>query len=237
MFRLLSYNIYFGKKLHAILEWLTKVEQKNKAFDIICFQEFPYEKIDWFMLSRKSTSDYRFAPSFYLKKKIYGQLTIFNKNSLALRSDTSISLGMSRIEKRVSQLFRRSTKRTSLLTSFETNARKKFTIANTHLSSIALNGHRINQLKKICVATQKVVHALIVGDLNYTSALPRFALKRLIKKYQFEDATRKLKTHRLLFMKHQLDYIFAKAIQITHVSVRQIPFSDHYPLIAQFEIL
>lgn len=236
MFRLLSYNIYFGKKLSAILDWLAEIEQKNNAFDIMCFQEFPYEKIDSFMLSRKSTSGYRFAPSIYLKKKIYGQLTVFNKKRLALTKVSELFLGTSRIEKRVSQLFRRSTHRTSLVTSFETPTHTLFTIANTHLSTIALNSHRINQLKKVCIETQKNAHALIVGDLNYTSAFPRFSLKRLIKKYQFEDATKKLKTHRMLFMKHQLDYIFAKAVKITQVSVEQLPFSDHYPLMAQFEI-
>lgn len=151
-------------------------------------------------------------------------------------NNSQLSLGVSRIEKKISQLFRRSTQRTSLLTLFETNAHKQFILANTHLSSIAFNGHRINQLKKICVETQKVAHALIVGDLNYTSALPRFSLKRLIKKYQFEDMTQKLKTHRLLFMKHQLDYIFAKGVSVSDVQVSPKPFSDHYPLTAQFEI-
>ncbi|HLD27155.1 MAG TPA: endonuclease/exonuclease/phosphatase family protein [Patescibacteria group bacterium] len=235
MFRLLSYNIYFGKKLDIILDWLAEIERKKNTFDIMCFQEFPYEKIDTCMRSRKSTSNYRFAPSIYLGGKIYGQLTIFNQNKLKIINDTELLLGASRIEKSMSYLLKRSTKRKSLLTLFETNTHKKLMVANTHLS-IGLNKLRINQLKKIFIQVQTIPNTLIVGDLNYTSALPRFSLKRLIKKYQFEDATRNLKTHRILFLRHQLDYIFTKSVSVTRVRAEQLPFSDHYPLIAQFEI-
>lgn len=236
MFTLLSYNIYLGKKLKAVLDWISAMEKKHCTNDIICFQEFPYDKVSSFISSRKIKTGYCFAPSIYGKKKVYGQLTIFNKNKLELIKSAELPLGSSRIEKKVVQLFKHATKRKSLLTLFETNTHTQLMVANTHLTSVAFNGHRRNQLEKICREIQNSPHALIVGDLNYTSVLPRFSLTRLIKKYQFEDATKKLKTHRILFMKHQLDYIFAKAVNVGPVITEQLPFSDHYPLMAKFEI-
>lgn len=236
MFTLLSYNINFGKKLTTILDWLVKIERKNNPFDIICFQEFPYEKIDVLMFSRRIKTDFRFAPSMYFKKKIYGQLTLFNKNTLKLINSAELSLSTGRIEKKIGQLFRRSTKRKSLLTLFGTDTGKHCMLANTHLTCFAMNNHRINQLKKVCKEIQYYIKVLIVGDFNYTSVLPRFSLKRLMKKYQFEDATVKLKTHRIFLIKHQLDYIFTKGIRIKQVTTERLHFSDHYPLMAEFEI-
>lgn len=235
MLSLLSYNIYLGKKLKAVLDWISTREKKYHTYDLICFQEFPYHNIAPFIESRKIATGYCFAPSIYFKKKTYGQLTVFNQDKLKLIKSTELALGASRIEKKVGQLFRHATKRKSLLTLFEVND-KQLMVANTHLTSAAFNGHRINQLNEVCREIQNSPHALIIGDMNYTSALPRFSLTRLIKKYQFEDMTKKLKTHRILFMKHQLDYIFAKAVKVTGVIAEQLPFSDHYPLMAKFEI-
>lgn len=235
MYTLLSYNIYLGKKFKEVLDWISATEKKHAAYDIICFQEFPHHNISSFIASRKIPTGYCFAPSIYFKKKTYGQLTIFNQNKLKLIKNTELTLGASRIEKKVGQLFRHAIKRKSLLTLFEAN-HKQLMVANTHLTSAAFNGHRINQLNEVCREIQNSPHALIIGDMNYTSALPRFSLRRLIKKYQFEDMTKKLKTHRLFFMKHQLDYIFAKAVKVGRVITEQLPFSDHYPLMTKFEI-
>lgn len=233
---LLSYNIYFGRKLHAIADWIRRREKTDGTFDIICFQEFPYDQLTRFMSNRPKNSDYRFTPSIFIKKRRFGHLTIWRKNKLHLIQDTELFLGDSRIEKKVSQLLRRSTKRHSLLTLFQTSSHDNLMVANTHLTAIALNGHRISQLRTICQEVTSYRHVLIVGDLNYTSALPRFSLRRLIKKYHFEDATKKIKTHRLLLMKHQLDYIFSRGVMVKRTAVKQLPFSDHYPLMASLRI-
>lgn len=233
---LLSYNIYFGCKLPAISRWLHSREKTHGVFDILCFQEFPQDRIENFIKKYRRKTQWRFIPSIFLKNKRFGHLTIWNTKKLQFTADTALFLGDSRIEKRIARLFRRSTKRQSLLTLFNTQAGNTLMVANTHLTTIALNGNRISQLEKICAAVSFSPRALIVGDMNYTSAFPRFSLRRLIKKHGFTDATKKLKTHRILFMKHQLDYIFSRGVSIESVETEHVRFSDHYPLIAMFKV-
>lgn len=235
--KLLSYNILFGNKLKGIARWLKKTEAKNGSFDILCFQEFPHEKINQFFNGReKNGLHFQFTPVIYRKKQTFGQLTIFNKKKLNLVKTIHLSLGSSRIESKVFQLFKSAAERKSLLTLFQTHDHQPLLVANTHLTCVSSNGHRRGQLTKILKEVDLVASALVLGDFNYTSFLPRYRLRRLMEKHWLEDVTRRLKTHRLFFIKHQLDYIFTKGVLTTSVTTEEVPFSDHYPLMADLEV-
>lgn len=237
MIHLLSYNILFGKQLDKIIPWLNQLEKERGHFDILCFQEFPQQAIDRFLHQRKKNpTDYRFAPTIFRQAEPFGQLTVFSTNKINLLKSNTLHLGTSRLENGVLKLFRRATRRKSLVTFFKIGRHQPLIIANTHLTCISLNGHRRGQLSKILTVVNQANTGLIVGDMNYTSALPRYRLRRLLKKHCFQNMTPRLKTHRVLGLKHQLDYIFAKGVRIKTVATADIPFSDHYPLLAEFEV-
>lgn len=237
MLKFISYNILFGKKLESIIKWLNKTEKNRGAFDIVCLQEFPQDKINDFLKRReKNTTDFRYAPCFSKDKRNFGQLTIFNKNKLKLTKSAVLPLNLSRVENKVIKFFRTRAERKSLLTCFTDLDQKHFLVANTHLTCISSNGHRLSQLRNILKEIASSPKALIAGDLNYSSLLPRSKLRQMMKKYCFKDATAKLKTHRLFFIKHQLDYIFVKGLLAQTKAATDIRFSDHYPLIAEIEL-
>lgn len=238
MFFLISYNILFGKNLDKIIDWLVHFEKNNEFVDIFCFQEFPEKKITYFLekLKKNNHFNYQFIPTIHSNNKEFGQLTIFNSQKMQLITHKNIPLAGSRLEKHVLKLFKKTTNRNSLLTVFESkNNKKQFLVANIHLTCISLNHHRIDQLLKILKEIAQFKSVLLVGDFNYTSLLPRISLFNLMKKNQFENATKKMETHRLLFLRQQVDYIFYRNIRLCGVGIKKIKFSDHYPIFAKFE--
>lgn len=238
MLTLLSYNILFGQKLDKIINWLLDFEKNNKLIDIFCFQEFPEKKIAYFLekLKKNNHFNYQFIPTIHFNNKEFGQLTVFNSQKLELITHKNIPLAGSRLEKHVLKLFKKTTNRNSLLTILESkNNKKQFLLANIHLTCISLNHHRIKQLVKTLKEIAQFKSVLLVGDFNYTSLLPRISLFSLMKKNRFENATKKMKTHRLLFLRQQVDYIFYRNIQPCGVFIKKIKFSDHYPIIAKFK--
>lgn len=229
MFSLLSYNILFGKRLDKIIHWLKKESQS----DMMCFQEFPEEKIDYFMRSFKNNGfNYQFTPGFIKDHQVFGQLTAFNTHQFKLLQSQRIDLGRSRFENR---LFKIKAARSSLFTVFKNRRDKQFLIANTHLTCIASNKHRLKQLTKLVSTIPKnIASSIILGDFNYYSVISKKKLFHFMKKHTFNHATHKMKTHRLFFLKHQLDYIFYRNIHLRTVEVKNVKFSDHYPIAATF---
>lgn len=242
MVRLLSYNILFGKKLPRITSWIHHEHTHDKPFDIMCFQEFPERAISSFIRSLKICtpnifSHALFAPAIYKGHQVFGQLTLFNHKKLALSSSKTLFLGTSKIERYVFKLWRTRTKRNSLIAHFHALTRKRaFTVVNTHLTTLAFNTHRINQLTRILAELNGQNSSLIVGDFNYTSLIRLGRLIRFMKMHLFENASHRLRTHRLFYIPQQLDYIFTRGLHVKTVRTQRLTFSDHYPLMASIEL-
>ncbi|HSW88702.1 MAG TPA: endonuclease/exonuclease/phosphatase family protein [Candidatus Saccharimonadales bacterium] len=230
MLSILTYNIRYGEKLADIMQWLI---QRDRAFDIICFQEFPIAEIDTFLGSIKTTTyDYKFSNGFKKKDKQYGQLTLFKRKDIQLLDDTVLSLGSSILERSKTK-----GERSSLITRFAYK-NKQFLLANTHLVCFALNKKRLVQLEKIIkhftTVADKDLPILVVGDFNYSSLIRQKKLLDYMEGHGFVNAY-KTHTFKLLFLKYQLDYVFYKNCEVHDVDVLKLHFSDHFP--AEFQLV
>lgn len=231
MLRIVTYNIHFGKRLKKILAWLAT----QKKTDIFCFQEFPKRHIaDCMAALSKNIYRYRFAPSLRRRNTIYGELTIFRTDRMRLASFSSLSLHTNTLD-RLSM--GRSSRRSCLLTTFLVQ-RKKFIVTNVQLACLASNALRYKQLTHIIQAlkTKSAPH-IIVGDFNMSSFLGRKKLFLLMKNNFYKTLETYIATHRLMIVRHQLDYIFARKCVIRRVDVERVRFSDHYPVTALVRLL
>ncbi len=228
MLSVLAYNINYGKKLDLIQKWLLK---KLGVFDVICLQEFPFDEESEFLKSlKKHGFDYKFAPSFSRKASRHGELTLFKKSKLKLLEDKTVKLGTNLLETR----FRKKGQRTSLLTVFMYK-NKKIVFANSHLVCFALNSRRINQISKIIknvrlIGDHSAFSTVILGDFNYTSRIRQKKLIEFMEKNELQNAY-KTNTHKLFFVKQQLDYVFYNSCDVKDVKIgKKIKYSDHSPV-------
>lgn len=233
----IAYNIQFGKKLKLIQNWLLA---GRKHYDIICLQEFPFKKDSEFLRTyEKKGYKYTFAPSFSRKKAQIGELTLYDASKIKLIQSHTLKLGSNIFEGRFIDSRFKKTKgqRSSLLTLFKYKD-KKLVLANSHLFTYAFNSQRINQLHKILKNVNKIgdhteYSSVILGDFNYTSIIRQKKLIDFMKKNEFKNAY-KTHTHRLFFLKQQLDYVFYNNCSVKKVLVDKVNYSDHYPV--QFKI-
>jgi len=230
MIRLITYNIHFGKRLKKILAWLAT--QKNT--DIFCFQEFPQQQIaDCMKTLKDKPCGYSFAPSIRRGKKIFGQLTVFRTDRMRLISSSVLVLKTNRLD-RLS--LGRTTGRSCLLNVFAIR-RKKFAVANAHLSWLAVNRGRYRQIEHIVEHLDSYRFPnLFVGDFNITSLLGRENLFAFMKKYFYQTSEKRVATHRIALIKHQVDYVFGKKCEVVNLEAVRIRFSDHYPVIANVRL-
>jgi endonuclease/exonuclease/phosphatase family metal-dependent hydrolase len=232
MLSCLTYNIQFGKKLPFIIQWMNSLE---KLPDILCFQECPEE--ERFPTSSRLLSglrgasknyDLRFVQSLNTKRKSYGQLTLYDKTKLKVTNNSFVDLEKTLIEKIFSP---NKINRKVLITSFIYKS-KPLIVINSHLTSIHLNKIRRTQIVKIIDSLDKklnTVATLFLGDLNYSSLLRQRKLLSLMGKYGYINGF-SLKTHKLFFLRHQLDYVFFKNCRVVNPEVVKINYSDHYPI-------
>ncbi len=232
MLSVLSYNIRYGKKLKKIVDWLSLLPT---SFDILCFQEFPLEKVGYLLGSLTKVSyKHSFASGFFRNNKPYGQLTVINTDKIQLRNSKAISLGESSFIER--KIFKTKGERSALITTL-LYQNKAFILVNTYLICFALNKARIRQINTITAALSHDLlktPTIILGDFNYSS-LRKKGLLEFMKRYQFQDGTGKLPTHKLLMftslLTHQIDYVFYKSCMVKNATVmKKIKYSDHYPL-------
>ena len=231
MIRVLSYNIRYGKKLNDIFAWLAPL---YKEYDVICLQEYPQSKQS--LLAKHFDRQYQFVFShgFTTKKDTFGQVTLYDSSRLRSDNSTVVQLGKNSVEDVV---HRNKGQRTALITKL-VNGEGGILLVNTHLACLAVNGERRKQLQLIVdhlhtIHDQKTQAKVILGDFNYTSLLRQRSLAKFMTKNNFENAYKK-STHKMLFIKHQLDYAFYNNCHIRNVEVEKVRFSDHYPV--KFEI-
>lgn len=235
MLSVLAYNIFFGKQLDQILEWLVSLPEE---FDIICFQEFPKARINFLQNYLKHFDyDFQFATSFRIKGRDFGELTLLNKKKLSLEETTIVTLGHSIIEKRVLRLRR---ERTSLITKFNYH-NTKIIIANTHLAAFTSNAKRRKQLSKVIEnidagKKNNDIPAIILGDLNYSSLFRQGKFLKFVADKGFSNAHTNI-THNLFFITtHQLDYILYRNIKISDIAIQRLSYSDHFATMFSIDI-
>lgn len=232
MHSLLSYNILFGSRLNNIVGWINKQE---KVFDLICFQEFPETDIQR-INDILPNADYNhiYSPGIHIRGGSYGELTLYNTAKVKMNNFSIVNVGNGKLERKI---FRVHGSRTALIGQFSIN-KKNLIVANAHLTLFSNNGTRLNQVDMILKAMSKYDSpSIILGDFNYSSIFNRKRLYEKMQKNKFSNALPKHKTHKLLIMKHQLDYIFYKQISINKVYVNQsINFSDHFPIQIELNI-
>lgn len=228
MLTVLSYNILFGKRLEKIVTWLNN---RDQSFDIICLQEFPYSKIAILdTLKDRKIYHESYAVSFHKGKEAYGLLTLINTQKIKFKSEQTIYIGTSILEKAMG----RQIGRNALVTNV-TYKRKHFTLVNAHLAAISSNGHRRKQLTTVVSELEKDMikgnrPTLILGDFNYTSLLWQKRLLMLMEEYGYTNAYSH-NTHRLLFVKkQQLDYVFYKYGFVQDIQIGKEKYSDHQPI-------
>ncbi len=239
MLSVLSYNIKFGEKLSQIQNWL-KAEQI--APEILCFQEFPASQVLSFLQQfEPGRYCHHYAPAFQKPNEVFGQLTLIDRFAFQTEETFIVPVGNYKLEKILAKYlskvtFSRHVQRCSVIHHLRKD-NKSFAVANTHLSVHTTNEGRLQQIERILGAVEQFDHAIIVGDFNYTSLWRRSHLFELMSSAGFVNGTDKIKTHKLLFVKQQIDYLFHRNCEIREVSVFPIKFSDHYPVLVQMQLL
>jgi endonuclease/exonuclease/phosphatase family metal-dependent hydrolase len=176
---------------------------------------------------------YRFAPSMRFRKKIYGELTLYRKKTVKLLSSKIIWLGTNRGERFI---MRSNLERSSLVTRICYN-RQIIVLANTHLISVALNKPRYRQASILLSALERSrIPTVILGDFNLSSIIGKKKLLLIMKQFGYTTLGKRLVTHRLVGIRHQMDYIFWKNCSIGTVFIERVKFSDHYPLLFNVRI-
>ena len=235
MLSVLTYNIQHGRKLKEIIAWMENLDQLP---DIVCFQEFPLAEIKAFQkaIARKQKFDYRFAVGFTRNGRQFGEVTLV-KNTFTIEDHDVVRLGKSVIESRIK---RDKTERSALAT-IVSQGRKRFLLVNIHLVCLSLNRSRITQVKKVLAEIKKInpkgnMPTLVLGDFNYSTLIGQKKLIRIMQEEGFLNAYKKY-THRLFYLKHQIDYVFYKNCFVDRVNVLRLPLSDHFRISFALEFI
>lgn len=230
MIRIISYNIEYGKRINEIYDWINSIQSSP---DIICFQEFPIDELE----NLKEVKIFKkpgFAFVSGLKKKgvAHGQLTMFNSEKFNLINSIEIDLGLDHAEKFYKRF---PTRRSALITVF--NYKKELiSLTNVHLSAAAFNSRRRDQVDKVINYYPTNCASIIAGDFNYTSLVWGNVLIEHMNEFKFKLAGEKMITNKYKgIISQQLDYIFYKEIKHIKTEVFELPYSDHFPIISDFE--
>lgn len=231
MIKLITYNIAEGKNLPKIYEWI-ETEQAN--VDIICFQEFPekdLKNIEKFKFLH--SFNHTFSPGLKKNKNQLGQLTLFKKRQFKLIDEYIMDLGKDNLEVMYKKV---PTKRSALITTFELD-KTQFIIANVHLSAFSFNLNRRRQVKKVVDGLTSSVPVVMIGDFNYSNLIGRKFFIKYMESLGLVLAGENMITNKYKkLLKQQLDYVFYQGFKLNDIKVKDLPFSDHYPVIVKFEI-
>lgn len=236
MLSAITYNIQKGKKLTNIIEW---INHSDELPDIICFQEFPKTELQGFLKATKKRQqfDYRYAVGFARKGVAFGQLTLVKKDKLFIEEEHVVTLGRSVIESRIA---RDTTERSALVTTI-VQGKKRFLLANVHLVCLSLNRSRIRQTFKVLADLRKInpkgnMPTIMLGDFNYSTLTRQKQLIKVMQDNGFINAYKRY-THKLFYLKHQIDYVFYKNCFVAGVDVMRLKYSDHFCISFTIEFL
>lgn len=233
---LLTYNLCFDKALKD----LDKVIMMENP-DIITVQEIETAEE---VLSKVEKLGYILADysnSFFKHKKIYGIATFYNQKKLIFNQSRSVNLPRS-ISEILLYILRGGNKpRTVLITEFFTKDKKPFTVYNLHITPWGTNAARVKQIKGTFQNLDINKDPIIVaGDFNFPYGRKQFEM--LTRKYNLKEATDNiLFTMQSKFLKIipvflKCDYILYQNLQLVETKKINVRFSDHFPIISNFEI-
>lgn len=230
MIKIITYNIAEGKNLPKIYEW---IEKNHENVDIICFQEFPeieIESIDKYDFLKKFK--YTFSPGLIKNKVQLGQLTFYRKKDFKLIEEYVLDLGKDELQILYKKL---PTKRSALMTTLEFK-NKQFILANIHLSAFSFNLNRRRQLKKVIEGVTTSVPVIMLGDFNYSNLIGRKFFIKYMENLGLKMAGGKMITNKYKkIINQQLDYVFYQGFKLSDIKVKRLSYSDHYPVIVNFE--
>lgn len=254
-FSILTYNTLLNDGQKGLASFFKKYNP-----DIVCLQEIDtHEK----SIERIEKLDYALADysnGFIKFGKVYGVATFFNPKSITCTDTKSITLprGLGEAIAFILRVFKTQKKdRTVLKAEFSLEQKKqKIAVYNIHLSAHGTNGIRIKQLERTLEDIKKSSGSatILVGDFNYPFG--RKKLEELMESHGFSEATNAITyttDGKLLYYtfiekylmkiiqffigkESKLDYIFYKNCKSISTVRIDAPYSDHFPLLAKFEI-
>ncbi|MFS8159396.1 MAG: endonuclease/exonuclease/phosphatase family protein [Candidatus Roizmanbacteria bacterium] len=173
--------------------------------------------------------------------KLYGIATYYNRNTIDLVSSDTLSFSFSFYEFLV-LLLRGNKPRSMLKTVFKSKkSGKEFHFYNLHLSPYGSNNIRKKQMYEAFefIGTDNV-GTVITGDFNFPYG--RKGFETITKEYNLSEATTNIdfsfQKNWLGFipLKFKLDYILYKNLKHAHTVKLSHTYSDHFPILAEFEI-
>lgn len=221
---IMTYNTHFGKHVDRIIDWTNRLPVQ----DIICFQEFPEDKIkESVEVLGRTPYGWRFTPSLTFRKRVYGVLTLFRSDKLTLVSTSVINLGLHPVER---SLLKSKVPRRALSTTF-VYKKKLLRFVNAHFVSLAFNRTRYRQVEKVATTlVKKFIPSVLLGDFNISNILGKKKLVALLGHYGFTTSQGKVITFRLMGTRHQYDYVFVNGCTIEKMWSERTRLSDHYPV-------
>jgi len=254
-FSLLTYNTLLNdaqKGLHLIF--------KKYSPDLVCLQEIDTHEQNIEKIEKLGYELADYSNGFIKFGTVYGVATFIKSNVGRCIDSKSITLprGIGEAIAFILRVFKTKKKdRTVLKTEFVLGTEnRKVLIYNIHLSAHGSNGIRIKQLERTLSDIQKIsnVPTILVGDFNYPFG--RKKLEEVMTAHGFFEATNTIfftTDGKLLYYtfvekilmkifqffigkESKLDYIFYKNCKSISTIRIDASYSDHFPLLAKFEI-
>jgi endonuclease/exonuclease/phosphatase (EEP) superfamily protein YafD len=254
-FTLLTYNTLLNdaqKGLHSIF--------KKYDPDLVCLQEIDTDEKNIIKIEKLGYDLADYSNGFIKFGTVYGVATFIKSQAGRCINSKSITLprGLGEALAFILHIFKTKKKdRTVLKTEFSLgNEKNRVVVYNIHLSAHGANGIRIKQLERTLSDIKKTtnVPTILVGDFNYPFG--RKKLEELMQLHGFSEATNsivfttdgkliyytfieKILMQILQFFigkENKLDYIFYKNCKALSTVRIDANYSDHFPLLAKFEI-
>lgn len=258
----LTYNVLYNQAFNRLGDILNETKP-----DIICLQEIDTDEVNLKQIEKYGYKLADYSNSFIRFGKIYGVATFYNSKICNFLRSSSFQLPRSIYETIlvIIRFLRGGNKpRTVLRTDFRIIGSKiNIVTYNTHLGVMESNQARVKRMKKIVnfIENHKKMPTVIAGDLNY-HPYARKQLEELMKSNGFYEATSVINyTMRLtssggkqeqynwiqrflskiiqkLYSNYfKLDYMFYKNLKLIQIKRIESNLSDHYPIIAKFNII
>ncbi len=254
-FSLLTYNTLFNDGQKGLPSFFKKYSP-----DIVCLQEVDTHEKSLERIEKLGYSLADYSNGFIKFNTVYGVATFFNSRRATCIETKSITLprGFAEALTFILRVFKSKKKdRTVLKAQFSfQQSPKKVNIYNIHLSPHGTNGIRIKQLERTLedIETTSENATILVGDFNYPYG--RKKLEELMQLHGFSEATNTISyttDGKLLYYtfiekylmkivqffigkESKLDYCFYKNCKTISIMRINAPYSDHFPILAKFEI-